>query len=89
MSGTPEWQSWLGMKTRILNPNAQSYGLYGGRGLGMYGGWVNDFPAFFAHIGPKPGPEYSIDRIDNDLGYFPGNVRWATRSQQELNKRRP
>jgi len=50
--------------------------------------WLNNFPAFLAHIGPKPGLEYSVDRIDNEGGYAPGNVRWATASEQARNRRR-
>jgi hypothetical protein len=52
----------------------------------MYGGWINDFPAFLAHIGPKPSPGMSIDRIDNSKGYFPGNIRWADDTTQANNK---
>lgn len=49
--------------------------------------WKDDFLAFMAHIGPRPGPEYSVDRIDNNGNYEPGNVRWATGSEQVRNRR--
>jgi hypothetical protein len=49
--------------------------------------WQSDFMAFLAHIGPSPGPGYSVDRIDVHRGYEPGNVRWATASQQANNRR--
>ena len=53
----------------------------------MFEGWRHDFPAFFAHVGPRPSPEYSIDRWPNkDGNYEPGNVRWATREEQGSNK---
>ena len=48
---------------------------------------MNDFAAFLAHIGPKPSQLHSLDRIDNDKNYEPGNVRWATRSEQQQNKK--
>jgi hypothetical protein len=51
--------------------------------------WLNDFNAFLAHIGRKPSPELTLDRIDNDGDYQPGNVRWATRQQQSSNRRKP
>jgi hypothetical protein len=49
--------------------------------------WLDDFPAFRAHVGPRPGPGYSLDRIDPDGNYEPGNVRWATRLEQRHNRR--
>ena len=49
--------------------------------------WKNDFMAFYNHVGPKPSPELSLDRIENDGNYEPGNVRWATSIDQANNKR--
>lgn len=49
--------------------------------------WLDSFSEFLAHIGPRPGPDYSVDRINNDGDYEPGNVRWATRSEQMRNRR--
>lgn len=49
--------------------------------------WRESFEAFFAHVGPRPSLAYSLDRIDNDRGYEPGNVRWATDSEQQQNRR--
>lgn len=85
--GTPEYAAWRSLKNRCLNPEAQDYESYGGRGIGVYPGWVEDFAVFFRDVGPRPSPQHSIDRIRNDLGYFPGNVRWATKSEQSANRR--
>jgi hypothetical protein len=82
-----EHKAWRNIKQRIFNPRHYAYGNYGGRGLTMEPEWVHDFAAFLAEVGPKPSPELSIDRIDNDLGYVKGNLRWATLSQQNANKR--
>lgn len=85
----PEWRTWAHMKERCLNPNNHAYARYGGRGITIYRPWVDSFEAFFAHVGPKPGPEYSLDRIDNDGNYEPGNVRWATPREQGANRLSP
>jgi len=83
---TPEYRIWAGMNNRCHNPNENSYPRYGGRGITVCDEWRDDFMAFFSHIGPRPSVKHSIDRIDNDLGYKPGNVRWATREQQSRNR---
>ncbi len=84
---TPECVAWDGIKTRCNNPNSRAYHRYGGRGIRLCQEWQGSFAAFLAHVGPRPGPGYSIDRIDNDRGYEPGNVRWATAKQQANNTR--
>jgi hypothetical protein len=82
---------WVNIRNRTGNPKHKDYALYGGRGIGMWPPWRNSFLTFFhelmAEIGPRP-PGRSIDRIDNSLGYEPGNVRWATPFQQSGNTRR-
>jgi hypothetical protein len=85
---TPEYTAWNAAKTRTRNPHYKGWRHYGGRGIRMAPEWLNDFPAFLAHIGPRPGPGYSIDRIDVDGDYAPGNVRWATVAEQRMNQRR-
>jgi hypothetical protein len=83
-----EYTAWQDMKRRCFNPDAPNYRLYGARGITVCAEWVDNFPAFFAHIGPAPeGKRMSVDRIDNDGNYEPGNVRWATPSQQLRNRR--
>lgn len=83
-----EYQSWQAMKERCHNPNDVDFSRYGGRGVTVCVEWRHDFAAFLAHIGPKPARGYSVDRIDNDGNYEPGNVRWATQLIQNRNQRR-
>lgn len=75
------------MIARCENSSEQSFPLYGGRGIRVCAEWRHDFAAFFKHIGPRPSPTHSIDRIDVNGNYEPGNVRWATPTEQARNKR--
>lgn len=84
---SPEYVAWKGAKARVSNPNGKDWPRYGGRGIRMAPEWLDDFPAFLAHIGPRPGPGYSLDRIDVDGDYAPGNVRWADALTQRHNRR--
>ena len=83
----PEYEVWKGMISRCENPKHNAYHNYGARGIEVCDEWRHDYAAFFAHIGPRPTPLHTVDRIDNNLGYAPGNVRWATRAEQRLNQR--
>jgi hypothetical protein len=85
---TPEYRAWQKMKLRCSNPNEQNYRYYGGRGIRVAAEWENDFEAFLAYIGDRPSASHSLDRIDCDGDYRPGNVRWATRQEQTRNTRR-
>ena len=84
---SPTWAAWRSMIQRCCYPSQQAYPRYGGRGITICPQWRYDFVAFLADVGEKPGPEYSLGRIDNDGNYEPGNVRWETTSQQVANKR--
>jgi hypothetical protein len=87
----PLYQTCAGIKARCLNPSHGHYAAYGGRGITLHPAWAQSMRAFIegikAEIGPRPSPDFSIDRIDNEKGYEPGNLRWATRSEQLRNRR--
>lgn len=85
---TVEYRAWQSIKTRCCVPTDYHYKWYGARGITMCAEWQQSYPAFLAHVGRKPRPEYSLDRIDNNKGYEPGNVRWATQTQQTRNSRK-
>jgi hypothetical protein len=88
MAHTPTWCCWVGLRARCNNPNNGSYSRYGGRGIKVCERWERSFEDFYADMGPRPSSAHSIDRIDNDKGYEPGNCRWATPRVQNSNTRR-
>lgn len=88
LSKRPEYNVWCLMIRRCTRPNVPEWKNYGGRGIKVCDQWRNDFTSFFRHMGPRPTPKHELDRIDNDGHYEPGNVRWATKEQQNANRRR-
>jgi hypothetical protein len=77
---------WYAIKNRCNRPEAPDYHRYGGRGITLCKHWMV-FANFIADVGQPPFKGAQLDRIDNDKGYEPGNVRWATASEQQLNSR--
>lgn len=84
--GSKLYRAWRNAKNRCFNPKTEKYKTYGAEGITMYSGWANSYEEFAAYIGEPPGPEYSLDRIENSKGYEPGNVRWATPEEQMENR---
>ena len=81
----PEWLSWSAMMQRVHYAKAEGYKrLYIDRGITVCERWLR-YENFLADMGRKPTPKHSIDRIDNDKGYEPGNCRWATAEEQMNN----
>lgn len=88
---TQLYRLWCGVKRRCNDRGSKNYRNYGGRGITMWPEWSNSYPMFAEYVrstlGERPSPKHSLDRIDNELGYWPGNLRWATPRDQANNQR--
>lgn len=87
LSRSPEYVVWKGMRQRCGNPKSMSYMNYGARGIKVCERW-NDFGAFLSDMGERPSRRYTIERLNNDIGYCPDNCIWATRLDQGKNTSR-
>jgi hypothetical protein len=83
---SPEYRAWQAAKNRCYRVKDARFQRYGARGIRMCDRWRDNFSNFIADIGPKPAPNLSLDRIDNNGNYEPGNCRWATTLQQAQNR---
>jgi len=86
-TNSTEYAAWLAMKDRCHSETCINFPLYGGRGIAVCDRWLHSYENFLADMGRKPTPEHSLDRIDTDGHYEPNNCRWATRLEQNNNKR--
>ncbi len=90
-TGTHLYTLWKRIKSRCSNPKSKDYKDYGARGIVVYGAWASDFSKFesyvLTYVGERPSDDYSLDRVDNNLGYVPGNIRWASHVEQANNRR--
>ena len=83
---TPEYTAWVNMIQRCENQNLRWYQRYGGRGISVCPEWRSSYEAFLSDMGRRPSPDHSVDRIDVDGNYEPGNCRWATGTEQQRNR---
>ncbi len=86
-SYSSEYNAWTSIIQRCTNSKNKNWHNYGGRGISVCSDWLESFDNFYRDVGEKPGSEFSIDRVDNNLGYFKENVRWATSKEQMNNTR--
>jgi hypothetical protein len=88
--GTKEYEAWRSMRSRCTDPGNPSYHRYGGRKITVHPAWDvaggDGFLSFLAEVGPAPSKAMSLDRINNDGNYEPGNVHWATAREQTNNR---
>lgn len=85
MKYSREYSTWNSMRSRCGNPKHKQFHSYGGRGITVCDRWQK-FDNFYADMGKRPSKKHSIDRINNDLGYFPENCRWSLPLVQQNNK---
>jgi hypothetical protein len=82
---TPEYRSWQMMKNRCLNPKAEDFKYYGGRGITVCKKWMR-FEGFLEDMGRRPSPLHTLERKNNNKVYCKRNCKWATRKEQARNR---
>lgn len=82
-----EHASWISAKRRCHSRTDPSFHYYGEKGIQMSEEWRNDFAQFVFDMGPKPSSKHTLDRIDNNKGYYQSNCKWSTRKEQNRNKK--
>ena len=83
----PTSVSWTEMKQRCLNSNTINYKYYGARGITIDSRWIESFARFVYDIGKRPGVEYTLERIDNEKGYYKSNCKWLLKKLQSRHRR--
>lgn len=81
-----EYSLWVSMIQRCHNPRSSSYDRYGKKGVTVCTAWRHSYRRFLADVGRRPNDDLSLERIDGRKGYYPSNVKWATRTEQARNK---
>ena len=84
---TSEYVIWCKMVARCTDPRSKDYQKYGGRGIRVWAAWQRDFSAFLSDVGRKPSSTHQLERVNNNRGYIPSNVKWATAKEQARNRR--
>lgn len=82
---SPEFRAWAAMRNRCTNPSNERYPRYGGRGVQVCGRWLESFANFLEDMGRRPGPEYSLERLNNDGNYEVSNCKWVSKIDQANN----
>ena len=87
MRHTPEYNSWAAMVNRCTRPTAINWNIYGGRGITVCSKWRKSFKTFIKDMGRMPGEGYTIERIDTNGNYEPGNCKWLPKNLQPRSRR--
>jgi hypothetical protein len=83
---SPEYRTWINIKSRCYNRNCRQYYKYGAKGIKVCQRWLDSFEAFLEDMGRRPSSKHSIDRKNTRSDYEPGNCKWATAKEQSRNK---